>query len=435
MSLRDRMNRLRGTQPAEQELVNPKDDDAKLNQPPDEGEDEVEDEELSPAWAPMGVVQRSNAHGSYLVREVRYPLDYVHGHHRLSELAIAAPYLSSFHQGEQMTEERLLFLDLETTGLGVGAGNVPFMVGIGYCESTEFIVEQTLIRHPAEERAMLFDLQEKLKDFRYLVTYNGRTFDWPVMQNRFILSGFGRDIWEPMHIDFLHPARSIWRNTLASCRLSHVEEERLGIYRKDDVPGSMAPQLYFQYLAEGNPEPLHGVFLHNGTDMLSLACLAIRFGHLLSGRLGQYIPLPTEPEELVRTGLWLERVGAASIAEPFYEAAAQSTAASAATLMTLASRDKKVGNWQRAVLLWQKAVLQREKYTSSSANEAHIELAMYNEHKLKDYETAYLYAREALERALSHPLLSRRDKKRQAEIDALRNRTQRLERKLGRHTS
>ncbi len=180
--------------------------------------------------------------------------------------------------------DKVLFLDLETTGLGVGTGNVPFMVGLAYSKDGTFYVEQMLIRHPAEERAMIAYLTEKLPSYTHLVTYNGRTFDWPVLHNRFILNGFRHFTWEPIHIDLLHPSRSVWRNTLTSCKLSHVEEERLGITRTDDVPGSLAPAIYFQYLADGHPEPLLGVFQHNETDMLSLACLAIRFGHLLNGR-------------------------------------------------------------------------------------------------------------------------------------------------------
>src|SRR5690606_19649763 len=97
--------------------------------------------------------------------------------------------------------EQVLFLDLETTGLGVGAGNVPFMIGIAYMSNEHFVVEQALIRHPAEERAMLAYLAEKLPHFTYLATYNGKTFDWPLVQNRFILSGLGRNIWEPKHLD------------------------------------------------------------------------------------------------------------------------------------------------------------------------------------------------------------------------------------------
>jgi hypothetical protein len=281
---------------------------------------------------------------------------------------------------------------------------------------------------------MLAYLAEKLPQYTYLATYNGKTFDWPLVQSRFIMNGLGRKLWEPLHLDFLHPARSVWRNTLVSCRLSHVEEERLGIQREDDVPGSLAPQLYFQFLADGNPAPLEGVFRHNETDMLSLACLAIRFGHLLNGNLVDYLPLPEEPEEMVRTGLWLEKMGKPDLSEPLFEMAAGSETAGPSTLLMLAARDKKAGNWARAVLLWQKAVLHSSQNYGAAAIEASVELAMFYEHKLKDYESALGHASTAFEQVLNHSMLVRRDAKKRAELDALRNRIARLRRKAGKQT-
>ncbi|MFF2089724.1 ribonuclease H-like domain-containing protein [Paenibacillus sp. NPDC058174] len=441
--LRDRMNRLRGTSAAAgtgigtDAAISSPEETVKRLEPETESvtaAETEEDEILHPGWQPIGVKLQRNAEGTFLLRQIRYPLEYKHGTHRLNELGAAASGLSAFH-GEPVEPEQVLFLDLETTGLGIGAGNVPFMVGIAYMQHGQFIVEQALIRHPAEERAMLAYIESKLPSYRYLATYNGRTFDWPVMQNRFIMNGRGRRTWEPLHLDFLHPSRSIWKNTLTSCKLSHVEEERLGIERVDDVPGSLAPQLYFQYLAEGDPEPLAGVFRHNEIDMLSLACLAIRFGHLLhsdeeQGAFG-VLPIPSETEEQVRTGLWLEKMGLPDRAEALFALALDTESAAVSALLMLAGRDKKAGNWQRAVLLWQKAVEHPYTY-GSSAIAAYIELAMFYEHKLKDYVSALQYTTEALELALGNPLLQKRDAKKRAELDGLRNRKERLQRKAGR---
>jgi uncharacterized protein YprB with RNaseH-like and TPR domain len=386
---------------------------------------------LDPQWQQMGVTLQASGTGSFLLRKVKYAAPHAHGLHALQELPASAAGLSAFfsEHNESVDAAKILFLDLETTGLGVGAGNVPFMTGIGYWENESFIIEQALIRHPAEEAAMLAYLLDKLQSFRFLATYNGKTFDWPLVQSRMIMNGFSRKLWEPLHLDFLHPARSIWRNTLVSCRLSHVEEERLGIQREDDVPGSLAPQIYFQYLADENPAPLEGVFLHNETDMLSLACLAIRFGHLLNGNLGEYIPLPNEPEEMVRTGLWLEKMGRIPLAAQLYEAAAAAESARPSTLVKLAERDKKAGNWQRAVLLWQKAIFHSNSGFGGSAFEASIELAMYYEHKHKDYESALAYAEAAFAQLQQQARLVRPDNKKRALLEALRSRITRLQRK------
>jgi len=388
---------------------------------------------LSPEWEALQVSLRENEHGEYLMRRVTYPLGCRHGDHRLSELAEAAPHLAAFHVGEAEPPEmeRLLFLDLETTGLGVGTGNVPFMTGLAYAEDGRFVVEQALIRHPAEERAMLADLQERLGVRPYLVTYNGRTFDWPVLAGRYIMNGLGRFGSEPRHLDLLHPSRSIWRNTLTSCKLSHVEEERLGIHRVDDVPGSLAPAIYFQFLSDGRPEQLSGVFHHNELDMLALACLAVRFGRLLGGGLGDTVPYPVEPEELLRTGLWLERMGRTAEAEALF-ARLDGADPAPSWCLPLAARDKRCGNWQRAVILWQKAA-QAANRSSMPHVEAHVELSMYYEHRAKDYASALQYASEALEMAVRRAGLARNDPKSRAELAAIRKRMERLIRKAGRN--
>ncbi|CAM4432201.1 hypothetical protein FHS16_001695 [Paenibacillus endophyticus] len=425
-SMRDRMNRLRGESTKVDIVAEETNIEFKSLAEPDQAE---HPDRLSPGWAAFGVELATNETGSFLRRVTRYPMDYRHGLHALQELYAAAPGLAAFHPSEQSAAEQILFLDLETTGLGVGAGNVPFMVGIGYMSKGHFVIEQTLIRHPAEERAMLMYLAEKLQQFSFLSTYNGKTFDWPLVESRFIMNGLGRKMWEPKHLDFLHPARSIWRNTLVSCKLSHVEEERLGIERVDDVPGSLAPQLYFQYLADGNPAPLEGVFKHNETDMLSLASLAIRFGHLLNGNIEAYIPLPDEPEEMVRTGLWLERMGRKELPSQLFDLFMSIQHSKPSTLVKLAARDKKAGNWGRAVLLWQKAIIHSPTHFGPAAHEASIELAMYYEHKLKNYDSALSYVNTAFEHALHQSSLFRADTKRKAELEALRNRIARLRRK------
>jgi uncharacterized protein YprB with RNaseH-like and TPR domain len=441
--LRDRMNRLRGNGASEdtksfEEIVTERVENEAVSEAEamveaDMHVDEAE-EVLSPKWKKLGVQLQSNETGQFLLRKIVYPLHYQHGTHTLSELGLVAGKLIAFHPGEDKIAEanQIMFLDLETTGLGVGTGNVPFMVGLAYLGEDSIIVEQAVIRHPAEERAMLAYLAEKLNDYTYLATYNGKTFDWPVMQNRFILNGFHREMWQPLHLDFLHPARSIWRNTLASCKLSHVEEERLGITRLDDVPGSLAPQLYFEFLATGDPDTLEGVFRHNEIDMLSLVSLAIRFGHLLDDMEAATFLRPDQPEEMVRTGLWLERMGSYKLPDILFEQVVRSDIAAPSALLMLAARDKKAGNWGRAVLLWQKVIIHSSLAYGIYAIEACTELAMYYEHKQKDFQTALQYAREALEHMGSQPL-QRRDKKKSAELEALRKRISRLTGKAERY--
>lgn len=260
--LRERLGRLRG--PAAAGVTPP---------PPPEAGGE---------WAQLGAHIETSPAGSFVMRRRVYGADSAHGKYRLRELADVAPQLSCFHDGDAVVRlEELLFFDTETTGLGVGAGNVPFMVGIGFYTGELFTVEQLMIRNPAEEHAMLVYLTELLGRFTHIVSYNGRTFDWPILKNRFILNRLTLDDSELLQLDLLYPSRSLWRNTLPSCRLSKVEESRLGFERVDDVPGSMAPALYFLYLAEKDPSVLKGVFIHNEHDIVTLAALTIHFGKLL----------------------------------------------------------------------------------------------------------------------------------------------------------
>jgi uncharacterized protein YprB with RNaseH-like and TPR domain len=411
------------------------------------------DHPLHPVFRRYGVEVCSNEAGSFLLRRIVYPFPYRHGRYALEDLNDCAPHLQPVAWRQNRTDKRtrwmpetaadfpapqspgLLFLDTETTGLGVGTGNVPFMIGIGRCTEEAFIIEQTLIRHPGEERAMLTWLLEQFHGVTHLVTYNGRTFDWPVLANRFILNGWRRSSVEPGHLDFLHPSRALWKNTLPTCRLSTVEEERLGVVRGDDVPGSLAPELYFRYLREGNPEHLYGVFVHNEKDVLALASLAVHFGHLLGGGLGAAAPDPTDAEERFRTGAWLEQHGQLSEAERLYDllAATEQGAGSGEIgwRLALAAKYKRHGSLHRALPMWEQAASLSEA-SRLPRLEAHLELAIHYEHRIKDYGSALRYAEVALELARRRIALARISAAGKQERERLERRINRLKRKLQR---
>lgn len=392
-------------------------------------------EEIEPyedEWRALNIHSVSNEHGEFLMRTHRYGSIHYHGMHQLREWSQSAHHLQAFFPDQSAHAERILFLDLETTGLGVGAGNIPFMIGLAFWENDTLIVQQALIRHPAEERAMLAYLHHLTKNYTHLISYNGKSFDWPLVHSRYVINGMRQEIWEPLHIDLLHPSRSLWRNTLESCKLSHIEEMRLGITRVDDVPGSEAPRLYFEYLAHGNPKILEGVFLHNEIDMLSLVSLATRFAHLLSDtEITHYVQQPTEPEEMVRTGLWLEKMGLTTYSEQLYTMAAHVPTTASNTLMLLAMRDKKHKYMLRALALWHQIVRHIGMYPQRDEIDAAIELSMYYEHKTKEYDKAYHYATLALDASLQYVNYSRRKQQRneQQQIVAIRKRLARIEKK------
>jgi uncharacterized protein len=172
-----------------------------------------------------------------------------------------------------VSPNEIIFLDTETTGLDRGIGTHVFLVGIGYFAEGTFRVEQHFLRDLHEEPSMLNELGRIIREFKVLVTFNGRGFDWPLIHNRFIFHGY-RDIPELVHWDLLTSARRIWRNRLGDCSLGNLEQQLLGVRRFDDVPGFLIPNLYFDYLRSRDARPLRPVFSHNREDIVSLARLA-----------------------------------------------------------------------------------------------------------------------------------------------------------------
>lgn len=461
-SLKDRLGRLRAeqatTSSTPSQPVTATSDESKVDAAAAGGCNEHTP--LEAGFQKLGVELYGKENEQFLLRRCVYTLPYRHGTHELAKLFSYASYLRPIavrqnQQSDPIDVYKLLFLDTETTGLGVGTGNVPFMIGFGYYTEQAFIVEQTLIRHPGEEKAMLAYLLGHMKDKTHLVTYNGRTFDWPVLINRFILNGWRRSGPEPGHLDFLHPSRALWRNTLSSCRLSMIEEARLGIKREDDVPGSMAPTLYFQYLNDTNPSHLEGVYNHNEKDVLTLASLAVHFGELLAGtmheqrqqqqqnhqlqenhtKLGQHmddeLKVQIQGEELYRTACWLELHGNIEDAERLFAHLNEQEDIGDGNgwSLALAARYKRAGQYDRALPLWLRSAEKAEKAVLPKLD-AHVELAMYYEHRSKELLTALNYAEKALELVNRRLRISRDATKRKEEKEALLHRVMRLRKKV-----
>ncbi len=166
----------------------------------------------------------------------------------------------------------ILFLDTETTGLAGGTGTHAFLVGLGFFEGSEFVLHQYFMRSPAEEPSLLEELRQVLERFSVLVTFNGKSFDWPLIDTRFLINGYRLEFGFS-HLDLLHPSRRIWKHRLASCSLTSLEQNVFGIHRHGDVPGYLIPQLYFDFLRDGDARRLSPVFFHNREDIVTLARL------------------------------------------------------------------------------------------------------------------------------------------------------------------
>jgi uncharacterized protein len=226
---------------------------------------------------PPGQVESTPLGSHYAIRVV-HPHDYFHGKVRLSRLSSTdlETFMTLMHvPGSVPARERIIFLDTETTGVQSGAGICPFLVGLGYFSGAEFHMLQYFIRDFDEEPSMLYALGELLEHFDLVVTYNGAAFDLPLLEARFTLARLDSPFTRMSHLDLLFSARRLWRNGHGSCRLIALEREIISFMRGPDVPGSMIPRAYFDYLQHKPAPTLKGVFSHNVYDVVSLAALAI----------------------------------------------------------------------------------------------------------------------------------------------------------------
>lgn len=237
-----------------------------------------------------GATRRATSAGACTYREVRYPLDeYMVGRQPLASIRrAAAPALATLAPDVDVpraSPEDLLFLDIETTGLG-GAGAMAFLVATGRVEGATFVLRQYLAHSPAEEGALLDALLEdaRLDQDPILVTYNGRAFDTPFIDGRATMHRRRAGFDSLAHIDVLLPARAFYRGWLQSCRLATIESEILGLTRPSaDVDGAEVPAWYFRYLRTGDMRFVQPIASHNLLDVVALAALTGRLAELVSG--------------------------------------------------------------------------------------------------------------------------------------------------------
>jgi uncharacterized protein len=287
--------------------------------------------------------------------------------------------------------EQWLFLDTETTGLAGGSGTYAFLVGLAWWEGGGLEIEQFFMREYSEERALLLALRERIAEHPVVVTFNGKSFDWPLLETRYRMS---RKISVPTpraHLDFLHPARNLWRLRLGSVRLSELERHVLGWDRGADLLSDLIPQIYFDYLRGGPPERLVPVLNHNQMDLRGLAALSSRILSLLSDAetLGQ------DGLELFGVSRICEKQGEHTRARNLYEKSIASilpSEADRAARRSLARLAKRQGDFDLACELWRDAV-----GNSRHGYEAYEQLAIYYEHKARDPEQARQIVRQALD--------------------------------------
>jgi len=215
-------------------------------------------------------------YGSHFETEQFFAANHRHGSYEISDLASLAPdLLSALSDGAIASSppERWLFLDTETTGLAGGSGTYAFLVGVGSIGEEGFRVRQFFMRDYSEEASLLHALTEYISRFDVLITYNGRSYDQPLLETRYTMCRARHPFGRLEHLDLLFGARRLFRLRLENCRLVNLEDQILGFEREGDIPGEMIPYCYFEYLRTRRAHRLPPILQHNVLDIVSLACL------------------------------------------------------------------------------------------------------------------------------------------------------------------
>jgi len=331
--------------------------------------------------------------GEIFVVETNYKADFLRGSINLkpsSSLDMIAAYARAPHIAN-LDIEQFAFMDTETTGLGLGTGVYTFMVGIGRFEGEHFRLAQFFLREPSEETAQLAAIEEFLAPCEAWVSFNGKAFDIPLLNNRYIINGWPVPLKDAPHIDLLHLARRLWKARLPSRTLGDLESEILGATRsQQDVPGWMIPDLYFDYLHTRDARPLLGVFYHNELDVVSLAALLANIADMLSNPLDGTIQ---HGLDLIAVGKLYADLGYPDTATQIYQRGLQydnlQNEAYWQALKELSFLYKRQENIETACQLWEQAAQNGQIY-------AHVELAKVHEHREKDFSTATRWTQAAI---------------------------------------
>lgn len=299
--------------------------------------------------------------------ETRFGLDYQHGNVTLSNAR----------------RENVVYFDTETTGLAGGTGTLAFMIGCARFYEDAFVATQWMLTEIRGEFAMLEMLQAYIREHDSLVSFNGKTFDAPLLATRFRLSRITDAFTYRNHLDLLHPVRRAFRRTWRDCRLATVEQELLGVERHNDLPGAMAPLAFSQWLRCGDDTLLPDVLNHNLLDVLSLATLNVALEDVYRAPVDSGADVAALARHALANGD--EQVAL----DQLLQAGEGLSADGRRELARLYKRRKQ---WDKAISLW-------ESLADSGCLHAMEELAKYAEHRARNFEVALNLTNRLMEKA------------------------------------
>jgi uncharacterized protein YprB with RNaseH-like and TPR domain len=331
--------------------------------------------------------------GETFIHEELLPIDHIHGEVQLGKTLIPPilfDYAGLINSADDLFS-KILFLDTETTGLSGGTGTLVFLVGVGYFSEEGFKIRQIFLRDPTEENSFLASLEEALAPFSIIATYNGKAFDAPLLNTRYMLNGLSSPLAAIDHLDLLPLARRIWKYRLESRSLKSLESEVIHFSRsQDEIPGWEIPQIYTDYLRSEDSSSMKGVFYHNAMDVVSLAAVFVYLNKLL---IDPFAESTADVLDQVAIGQLFEKFGMYDQAIRMYETGLSEGLPMDLflnTIMRFSSVQRKVENWEAAISIWEKGLAHQHL-------ESALELAKYYEHHERNPEKALIYAKRAIE--------------------------------------
>lgn len=403
-SLRDRLKSL-GVQTGTAHLAPPKTDSASI------------DSVVAGSFIPT-------PRGDVFVAEQTYHSDSVYGSSSLLS-SFPLSFISQWANNpeiENLSLSKFAFLDTETSGLSGGTGTYAFLVGAARFIDDKFVLQQFFMRDPAEEPALLEGLANFLAPCEALVTFNGKSFDAPLLKTRYTLHATPCPFSDFSHLDLLPLARRLWRDRLESRALKYLEEHVLGLTRSsEEVPGYEIPFLYFDYLRTGDARPLGGVFYHNAMDVVAMAALLAHMNDMIQS---PYDGKVQHGLDFVALGKLFEDLGHWDDAARLFERGLESGLDESdfgVAVKRLSILQKRRGDMGEAVRLWEEAARQGHLY-------AFVELAKHYEHKQRDVKSALKWTTSAMKRVEKEdmPVYIRKHW-----MNEIEHRMERLKRKAG----
>jgi len=373
--------------------------------------------ELMPKTLPARRVQKGIEHyvdgevaanrwGEFFGVRQTLPFGRPYGKLRIGDVATAdlAP-LRLFTEGGTLPKaSEIVYLDTETTGLAGGTGTCAFLIGIAAAQGSQFVVRQFFLRDYPEEKATLAALAEALEPYPCVATFNGKTFDVPLLETRYTLARLKSPFARMQHLDLLHPARRLWKLRLESCALAHLEKEILDVTRVGDISGAEIPGIYFDYLRTGNARGLQPVFYHNAMDVVTLAALTVELARIIGaveeggcgdGVVESSLDLFSLSRIFDRAGV---RESAVLTCQRALDLGLPEHVAPRA-LQHLAYQHKRERQYERAAEIWDELA----RNESAFGIEALEQLAIHHEHRLRDARAALDLVDLALSRLETMP--------------------------------